>query len=102
MHGEGLAAEVDSPALARFLAADESTITRHLQRLHQEGYLESHGRAYRLSRTGLQEGGRSFRDEFGDYIHPAHAECGPGCWCRDPKHAGEACPSTVASAAGSR
>ena len=36
-------------------------------------------------------------DEFADFIKPAHAECGPGCWCKDPNHAGEPCPSTPAT-----
>jgi hypothetical protein len=45
----------------------------------------------------VAEGGRSFHDEFAELIKPAHAECGPGCWCKDPKHAGEPCPSTPAS-----
>jgi hypothetical protein len=95
MVGEGLASEIDAPGLARFLAVDESTITRHMETLRDDGYLVSSGVLYRLTRIGMEEGGRSFRDEFGDYIHPAHAECGPGCWCRDPKHAGEPCPSEL-------
>ena len=93
MRGEGLAAEVDPTGLAAFLAVDPVTIAQHMLRLHDEGYIEARGTAYRMSPLGLEEGGRSFSDEFADYIRPAHAECGKGCWCKDPKHAGEPCPN---------
>lgn len=96
MRGEGLAADVGPTTLARFLAVDRALIAGHMRRLEEQGYLEPHGNAYRLTPSGLQEGGRSFRDEFGDYIRPAHGECGSSCWCRDPKHAGEPCPSETA------
>jgi hypothetical protein len=96
MQGEGLAAEVAPVALAEFLVADPATVAGRLERLAADGYLEATGPRYRLSALGLVEGGRSFRDEFADYLRPAHAACGPGCWCRDPRHAGEPCPSTPA------
>lgn len=113
MRGEGLAGDVDPGRLAEFLAADAPTVADQMERLAGEGYLEvagghwpratgteavagRHGPwpvAYRLTALGVAEGGRSFHDEFDDYIRPAHAECGPGCWCKDPKHAGEPCPN---------
>lgn len=95
MHGEGLADDVAPDALAQFLVAEPGAILRECADLVSDGYLELwEGPRYRLSELGLAEGARSFQDEFADYIHPAHAECGPGCWCKDPKHAGEACPNT--------
>ncbi|MBI2323213.1 MAG: hypothetical protein HYU88_14240 [Chloroflexi bacterium] len=102
MHGEGLADEVRPAALADFLATDSDTVARHMRQLAADGYLEavaslgepavarSH---YRLTPLGLAEGGRSFRDEFADLTRPAHGACAPGCWCDDPSHAGEPCPS---------
>jgi hypothetical protein len=93
MRGEGLAAEVDPAAMASFLAVDPTSISFHMHRLELDGYVESTGPAFRLTQLGLREGARSFRDDFGDYIRPAHGECGSSCWCRDPKHAGEPCPS---------
>ena len=97
MDGEGLASEVAPTALAEFLMADQATVARQLAHLAADGYLQVvDGPRYRLSPLGRTEGGRSFRDEFADFIKPAHAECGPGCWCKDPNHAGQPCPSTPA------
>lgn len=95
MRGEGLADDVTPPALAQFLVADPGVVLRQCAELVSEGFLEVwDGPRYRLTELGTTEGGRSFQDEFADYIHPAHAECGADCWCKDPKHAGEPCPST--------
>ena len=98
MRGEGIAAEVDAPALAEFLAADPSTVSDQMRRLADDGYLEpAQGAArptrYRLTALGVTEGGRSFRDEFEGLTREAHFECGPGCWCKDPRHAGQPCPN---------
>jgi hypothetical protein len=93
MQGEGLASDITPGRLADFLVADQATVADQLERLAHDGYLEVlDGPRYRLSELGRVEGGRSFHDEFADFIRPAHAECGPGCWCQDPKHAGEPCP----------
>lgn len=102
MHGEGLAIEVQPAALAGFLAADPAAVARHMRQLAADGFLEAVARPgepavvphrYRLTPLGLAEGGRSFRDEFADLTRPAHGACAPGCWCHDPRHAGEPCPS---------
>jgi hypothetical protein len=112
MRGEGLAEAVTAVELARFLAADEATVASHVERLAADGYLARAGEresgragegfpaaycplpsAYCLTALGLEEGGRSFHDEFADYLRQAHGECGPGCWCKDPEHAGEQCPN---------
>ncbi len=112
MRGEGLATDVEARRLAEFLGADAATVQRHLRQLAIDGYVEvieetgdvdgasaarSDGHplptVYRLTSFGLAEGKRSFDDEFADYIHQAHGECGRGCWCKDPAHAGEPCPN---------
>ena len=93
MRGEGLAAEVAPVGLAGFLGADPADIDRHFELLVADGYLEpGPGGTYRLTAQGAAEGGRSFQDEFADFVRVGHYECGPGCWCKDPKHAGEPCP----------
>ena len=98
MEGEGLASSVTPARLAEFLVAEQFLIASQLAQLSAAGYLERLGDAqYRLTAVGRAEGGRSFHDEFADLIKPAHAECGPGCWCKDPNHAGEPCPSTPAA-----
>lgn len=106
MRGEGLATEVETTRLAEFLAVDAAIIRQQLERLALEGFVEAlgigddappeTGTSYRLTPSGITEGGRSFHDEFADFIRPAHGECGSGCWCKDPKHAGEPCPNEPA------
>jgi hypothetical protein len=99
MRGEGLSEQVTASELARFLVADESTVAGALAGLVEDGYLEKleqaglTASAHRLTPLGVQEGGRRFQDEFGVLTRQAHGECGPGCWCQDPEHQGEPCPS---------
>ena len=105
MRGEGLAAEVAPTALAQFLVAEPAVMADQFQRLVAAGYLEvaddQNGPAdlagerahYRLTAPGAAEGGRSFRDEFEGLTRRAHGECGPTCWCKDPDHTGDPCPS---------
>ena len=114
MRGEGLAGEVGPARLAEFLAAEPTIVADQMRRLVADGYLElGDGRwemgdgegsspspishlpspAYRLTPLGVAEGGRSFRDEFAGLTRLAHGECGPACWCKDPDHAGDPCPS---------
>jgi hypothetical protein len=98
MEGEGLASSVAPARLADFLVAEQPLIARQLGELSAAGYLEVlEDSQYRLTALGRAEGGRSFHDEFADLIKPAHAECGPGCWCKDPNHVGEPCPSAPAA-----
>lgn len=94
MRGEGLASRLDVAGLARFLVVEADQLEPRLRALAADGYvsLEVDG-AYALTPLGVAEGGRSFQDEFGDLTRPAHYECGPGCWCQDPEHIGDPCPS---------
>ncbi len=94
MRGEGLATDADPLELARFLAAEPAVIHAQLERLRDDGYVErTPGRLarYLLTDLGASEGARSFRDEFEGFTHAGHGECGPGCWCQDPKHSLDAC-----------
>ncbi len=96
LQGEGLADAVGSTQLAQFLASPGRAVAHQLSRLAVGGYLERvPGRVcrYRLTEMGRTEGGRSFRDEFASLTRPAHGECAPGCFCHDPAHAGEPCPT---------
>jgi hypothetical protein len=93
MRGEGIASELDGARLADFLAAPEHIVHAQLIGLVDEGYLVCQKGLFALTPLGVSEGGRSFQDEFGDLTRPAHYECGPGCWCQDPDHIGEPCPS---------
>ncbi len=96
MRGEGLASETTPMALARFLVADAAAVAAEVQRLVEDGYLEPRGaEAFGLTPLGVEEGRRSFHDEFAELTRPAHGDCGPGCWCRDPDHIGEPCPNEL-------
>ena len=94
MRSEGLAKDADPLELARFLAAEPAVIHAQLERLREDGYVDrTPGRLarYLLSDLGASEGARSFRDEFEGFTRAGHGECGPGCWCQDPKHSLDAC-----------
>src|SRR5947207_12384452 len=93
MRGEGLAAAVSPAKLAEFLNVGVDDLAYHLRELVTDGYLTCVEGVFGLTKAGVEEGGRSFQDEFGDLTKPAHYECGPGCWCQEPDHIGEPCPS---------
>jgi hypothetical protein len=97
MRGEGLAADVDPVRLAQFLDVDPAIVDVQMRGLAGDGFLiEVSDACYELTQQGVTEGGRSFQDEFAALTHTAHYECAPGCWCHDPDHIGEPCPSTPA------
>ena len=103
MRGERLAASVDPLDLAMFLAAEPAVIHRQLASLAEDGYVVlTPGRlaSYELTPLGVQEGGRSFRDEFEGLTRAGHGECGPGCWCQDPKRSADPCPGRTELAHG--
>ena len=98
MQGEGLAREVTAEDLARFLNADPEILTAQMSQLDSDGYLTAEpGSGYQLTDLGRSEGGRSFADEFRGLTQQAHGECSDSCWCNDPSHAGEECPTHVES-----
>jgi hypothetical protein len=103
MRGERLASEVDPLELAMFLAAQAAVVHRQLELLTEDGYVaRTPGRLarYELTSLGAQEGGRSFRDEFDGLTRAGHGECGPGCWCQDPKRSSDPCPGRTEIAHG--
>ena len=93
MRGEGIATRVSAAQLADFLVLARDIVYPQLTALVDDGFLSCEDAAFALTPLGVAEGGRSFQDEFGDLTRPAHYECGPGCWCQDPDHIGEPCPS---------
>ena len=84
MSSEGIAAQPPARELARFLAVSVETLAPHLRRFAAEGWIEGHeGAGYRLTPRGVEEGKRSFADEFADVTGPTHGECDEDCWCHD-------------------
>ena len=101
LQGERLADAVDAERMAEILVANLAIVKSEMGRLAEGGYLDvlpglTLGAAprFRLTEIGRLEGGRSFRDEFGGLTRQAHGECGPGCWCNDPRRIGEPCPAS--------
>jgi hypothetical protein len=89
LHGEELAKEVTSDDLARWVSLDTMQIRSLLVDLAESKLVEaiqsseSDGMRFRLTDTGLKEGGRRFADEFAELTKPGHYECGdPNCECR--------------------
>ena len=101
LQGERLADAVDAERMAEILVADLAIVKSEMGRLAEGGYLDvlrglTPGAAprFRLAEIGRIEGARSFLDEFGGLTRQAHGECGPGCWCNDPRRIGEPCPAS--------
>jgi hypothetical protein len=89
LHGEGLAKEVSADDLTRWVSIDAMQIHSLLVDLAEARLVEptqsgqSSGAHFRLTETGLKEGGRRFADEFAELTKPGHYECGdPNCECR--------------------
>lgn len=94
--GEGFAENVTVADLRRFLGADASILARNLEVLATAGLVSTVGDRYLLTATGKEEAKRRFVDEFRPWLgRNGHGECSEECWCTDPAHAGEECPSTV-------
>lgn len=92
--GEGFAEEVDLTDLGRFLSGDPATLHVTLEELVGLGYLDRAGARYRLTEAGQLEAQRRFVDEFRPLLGKSgHGECSDDCYCHDPEHAGEECPS---------
>ncbi len=94
--GEGFADKVTVPDLRRFLDAEPAVLTHNLAYLLATGLLFRPGEAYALTDVGKEEAQRRFTDEFRPFLgRSGHGECSEDCWCNDPDHAGEECPSTA-------
>lgn len=94
--GEGFADRVTASDLRRFLDADSPILAHNLAYLSSAGLLATRGDAYALTDVGKEEAQRRFVDEFRPFLgRSGHGECSEDCWCNDPDHAGEECPSTV-------
>jgi hypothetical protein len=100
MLGEGIAHEVDPAYVARFLVMPHDTVAAALAGLRDAGLVLRGGAAesYRLTKDGIEEGGRRFHEEFRDLTKQPHGECAPGCWCHSPEGEGKPCPSVTRAA----
>ncbi len=89
LRGEGLAKDVAAKDLTRWMSVDAIQIQSILVGLAEAKLVEvvstaesSHAR-FRLTESGVKEGGRRFVDEFADLTKPGHFECAdPNCECK--------------------
>lgn len=94
--GEGFADTVTISDLRKFLDAAPPLLGHTLEYLSDVGLLTNVNQTYILTETGMEEAKRRFVDEFRPFLgRSGHGECSDDCWCMDPNHAGEECPSTV-------
>ena len=88
LRGEGIAREVNATDLTRWISSDAIKIHTLLVDLAESKLIEAlPGDAgevrFRLTESGVKEGGRRFADEFSDLIKPGHFECAdPNCECK--------------------
>jgi len=89
LRGEGLAKDVAAKDLTRWISVDAMQIHSLLVDLAEAKLVEniSSGQTsaarFRLTDSGVKEGGRRFGDEFAELTKPGHYECSdPNCECR--------------------
>lgn len=93
LRGEDPSGDPDVSKLHRLLVTDRLLLETQLETLVGDGLVERCADRYRLSDSGVREGGRRFADEFGDLTRSAHGDCPPNCpHCADtPPDACEHC-----------
>ena len=99
MRGEGLGEQPSVGQIEAFLGAERLLIEGTLARMVAESFVtEVADGCFRLTELGLQEGKRSFADEFAALTHQGHGECAPDCvFCHSPDGDPNECPSKVHS-----
>lgn len=89
LRGEGIATDVAAKDLIRWISLDAMQIQSLLVDLAEARLVEIVSTAetsetrFRLTESGVKEGGRRFADEFADLTKPGHFECAdPHCECK--------------------
>lgn len=95
MLGEGIEEAVAPADLRGFLEAPDGVVAETFADLDEKGLVRETPRGYVFTDRGEREAGRRFTDEFADItgFDASHTDCGPDCWCHDPDHATDECPS---------
>lgn len=95
MLGEDIEAAVAPDDLLGFLDAPDGAIERTFADLEERELVRETPRGYVFTDRGEREASRRFADEFADMqgFTASHTDCGPDCWCHDPDHAEDDCPS---------
>jgi hypothetical protein len=95
MVGEGIEEAVAPADLRGFLDAPPGVLEATFGDLAEREYVRDTAHGYVFTERGEREARRRFADEFAGIqgFDAAHTDCGPDCWCHDPDHAAEECPS---------
>lgn len=84
MRGEGLGDVVRPPQITGFLDVTERDLRGVLDQLAGDGLVVETDGGFRLTSSGLSEGGRRFVEEFAPLLRQGHGECNdPECPCHD-------------------
>ncbi len=89
LRGEGIAKEVAAKDLVRWISLDAMRVQSLLVDLAEAKLVEivsggdTGDASFRLTDSGVKEGGRRFADEFAELTKPGHYECAdPNCECK--------------------
>jgi hypothetical protein len=95
MLGEGIEEAVAPTDLRGFLDAPSGVVEDTFDRLADREYIRGTDRGYVFTEHGEVEAKRRFADEFAGItgFDTSHTDCGPDCWCHDPEHSADECPS---------
>jgi hypothetical protein len=95
MLGEGIEDAVGPSDLRSFLDAPPGVVEGTFEALEETGHLRPTDGGYVFTDRGDREAAKRFLDEFEDAqgFSTSHTDCGADCWCYDPDHAEEECPS---------
>ena len=86
MRGEGFGEQITVAQLEKFLDASDEILTVNLSELGKKNLINfDFSGTYKLTETGVKEGGRRFADEFDGMLKQGHYECNdPDCDCNNP------------------
>ena len=95
MLGEGIEEAVAPADLRGFLDAPPGVVKDTFESLADREYVRGTDRGYVFTERGEAEAKRRFADEFAGTMgfDTSHTDCGSDCWCHDPDHAEDECPS---------
>lgn len=95
MIGEGIESAVAPVDLRGFLDAPSNEIEETFTSLEADDLVRDTDRGFVFTERGEEEASRRFADEFADIkgFDTSHTDCGPDCWCHDPDHGEDECPS---------
>lgn len=95
MVGEGIEDAVGPDDLRGFLDAPPGALDQVFGTLEDRDLVAETADGFVFTERGEHEAARRFEAEFAEIqgFESGHNECDADCWCHDPDHAAEECPS---------